>query len=315
MCNSLTSVHILMLVAMPLVSALLLVRWSVHVWGNWMQPLLVWQRAALLLALAAVVMYGGSKTTPKPLLEILTVLRDGTLTDLSGKVASGQQARAIRDFIEQSGAELDVADGVIERARQDCMELIQQLETADYSVAYISLDLPRGVPAEPNHNIMVTFERVEQSGDLLTAHVWFSETPASAVNVHVEYSIVDGQWGLLAPLSNSFPNTEQVNGIACYVYEYTVPQAIVGVPLKPQYEIEFGGFAEGQWLSVPESGVVVEVDDVPHVPYTGWDDFEIGDDLLRVRSVGGIAVEAVYNGVVYKGGLPKTQGGNEEVEI
>lgn len=315
MCNNITSVHVVILLALPVFSVAMLLRWSLRIWGNWMKPFLVWQRMAFLLALAAVVMYGGSKTTPKPLLEILTVLRDGTLVDLSGKVASGQQARAIKAFIEQIDDELSVADGVIEQARQDCMELIQQLETADYSVAYISLDLPRGVPAEPNHNIMVTFERVEQSGDLLTAHVWFSETPASAVNVHVEYSIVDGQWGLLAPLSNSYPDTEQVNGIDCYVYEYEIPQSIVGVPLKPQYEIEFGGFAEGQWLSVPESGVVVEVDDVPHVPYTGWDDFEIGDDLLRVRSVGGIAVEAVYNGVVYKGGLPKTQGENGAVEI
>lgn len=279
-----------------------------------MQPLLVWQRTALLLALAAVVMYGGSKTTPKPLLEILTVLRDGTLTDLSGKVASGQQARAIKSFIEQIDDELDIADGVIEQARLDCIALTNQLATADYSVAYISLDLPRGIPSEPNHNIMVAFERVEQSNDLLTAHVWFSETPATNVNVHIEYSIAEGQWTLLAPLSNSYPDTEQVNGIDCYVYEYEIPQSIVGVPLKPQYEIEFGGFTEGQWLSVPESGVIVDIDDVSYVPYTGWDEFEDGDDLLRVRSVGGIAVEAVYNGITYKGGLPKTQE-NGAVEI
>jgi hypothetical protein len=314
-CNNITSVHVVILLALPVFSVAMLLRWSLRIWGNWMKPFLVWQRAALLLALAAVVMYGGSKTLPQPILELLTILRDGTLVDLSGKVASGQQARAIKAFIEQIDDELSVADGVIEQARLDCVALTNQLETADYSVAYISLDLPRGIPSEPNHNIMVAFERVEQSSTLLTAYVWFSETPVTNVNVHVEYSIAEGIWALLSPLSNSYPDTEQVNGIDCYVYEYEIPQSIVGVPLKPQYEIEFGGFTEGQWLSVPESGVVVDVDDVSYMPYTGWDEFEDGEDLLRVRSVGGIAVEAVYNGITYKGGLPKTQGENGAVEI
>ncbi|NLV87731.1 MAG: hypothetical protein GX025_11035 [Clostridiales bacterium] len=313
--NEFRLAYIIIMLAVPICGAAMLLRWSLHRFGNWLSPLLVWQRVAVLMVIAAVVSYGGSKPLPQPILEILVLMRDGTLKDISGRVASGQQARAIRDFLDQSGAALNVADGVIEQARQDCIALTNQLATADYSVAYISLDLPRGVPTEPNHNIMVSFERVEQSGDQLTAYVWFSEVPATNVNVHVEYSIADGQWRLLAPVSNSFPDTQPVNGIDCYVYEYAIPQSIVGVPLKPQYEIEFGGFAEGQWLSVPESGVVVEVDDISYMPYTGWDEFADGDDLLRVRSVGGIAVEAVYNGIIYKGGLTKTQGGNEGVEI
>ena len=47
---------------------------------------------------------------------------------------------------------------------------------------------------------------------------------------------------------------------------------------------------------------MVESGGVEHLPYTGWDDYSAGEDSLLVRYVGGIAVEAVYQGEPIKGG-------------
>ena len=301
--NELNPASIIIVLAVPIWCAAMLVRWSLHRFGNWLKPLLVWQRVAVLAIFSAVVLYGGSKAVlPTSIKELLVVLADGSLKDLSGRVASGAQARAVNAYIQQSGGIVTAADGVIEQARQDCIALTNQLATTDYSVAYIALDLPRGIPSEPNHNIMVSFERVEQTASNLTAYVWFSEAPATNVNVCVDYSLAAGQWSGLEAITNSYPQTYTVGSVECYKYCYEISPSIRGTPLRPQYEVEFGGYAPGQWLSVPESGVVVEVDGVQHLPYTGWDEYADGEDVLRVRYVGGIAVSAIFNGEEYKEG-------------
>lgn len=301
--TELNPAYIVLMLAVPIWGAAMLVRWSLRCWGNWLSPLLVWQRVSVVAIFSAMVLYGGSKAVvPQSIKELLVVLADGSLKDLSGRVASGVQARAVGEYIEQSDRIVTAADGVIEQARLDCIALTNQLASMDYSVAYISLDLPRGTPAEANHNIMVSFERVAQTTSNLTAYVWFSEAPVTNVNVHVDYSLAAGQWTGLKAVTNSYPQTYTVGSVQCYQYVYEIPAGIAGTPLKPQYEVEFGGYDVGQWLSVPESGVVVEVAEEEYLPFTGWDDYSTGTNSVLVRYVGGIAVEAIVNGESIKGG-------------
>ena len=306
MYNEANHAAILLALALP---ALLLVVAAVKSYSRWRGTLArwpAWQRALAVVGVGVAVMFGGDKpgpiTPPQDILEILTLRADGSLRDLSGKIAPGIQAKAVSDYIGASAQIVSAADAILDQARLDCVALTNQILTADYSAAYIALDLPRGTPVETNHNIMISFERVEQTSTNLTAYVWFSEAPATNVTVNVEYSLAEGAWSTLPPVTNSFPSTYSISGVDCYRHCYSIPDGISGTPLRPQYEVEFGGYASTQYLSVPESGVVVESGGVEHLPYTGWDDYSAGEDTLLVRYVGGIAVEAVYQGEPIKGG-------------
>lgn len=291
-----------------LVPVTLLLIWAVKGGAAWahdiMRKLSIRQRIVAVAALCVIVGYGGDKPNPQPpemVLELLTVLRDGSLTDRSGTVVSGSQAVALDAFAGEAWRIAAALSNVVESARASCVALTNRLAFADYSAAYVSLDMPRGVPADPNHNIMVGFEKVSQTPTNLTAWVWFSELPSTNVDVRVQYSVADGVWAQLASVANSWPATEAINGVDCVRYCYAIPAGIAGTPLRPQYEVEFGGYAAAEYLSVPESGVTVQVGEAEHLPYTGWDTYGDGEDALQVRYVGGIAVEARQAGIEYTG--------------
>lgn len=269
----------------------------------YLRGLSLWQRVAVSLLCLLIIGYGGGKPDPQPitsLYQLLTVRKDGKLMDLSGRVASGTVAAAMDAFAIEAAQIASALSNVVEDARGQCDALTNQLAGADYTAAYIALDLPRGTPAATNHNIMAGFERVQQTATNLTAWVWFSEMPATNVAVRVQYSIAEGQWEHLVPVSDSWPDTEAVAGVECIRYLYEIPSSIAGVPLKPQYEIEFGGYEPGEYLTVPAEGVTVQTPEAEYLPYTGWDTYGEGEDALEVRYIGGIAVEAIWQGKSYK---------------
>lgn len=296
---------ILIALAVPLLAIVVAVVKSHSVWRRKLAAWPKWQQALAVVGVGVAVMFGGDKpgpvTPPQDIVELLTIRFDGSLRDLSGTVASGVQARSVLDYIAASSNLVHAADVVIEQARLDCIALTNQLLTTDYDIAYLGLDLPRGTPSETNHNILVSFQRVEQSGSQLDALVWFSEMPTTNVNVFAEYSLAEGVWTSLQPTTNFWPDTETVDGVECVRYRYDIPAGVVGTPLKPQYEVAFGGYRADQYLSVPETGVVVDVGGLEHLPYTGWDDYSEGTNSVLVRYVGGIAVEAIINGMSIKG--------------
>ena len=247
--NALPIGIVLIGLAVPLVVLAILVVKSSHVWQRHLAGRPWWVKAAAVGCLGVAVLWGGGKgpvvIIPQALVEILTVRPDGVLGDLSGRVVPGVQAQAVADYIEASAGLVDAADGVIEQARLDCIALTNQLLTADYQIGYLSLDLPRGTTTQTNHNIMVTFQRVEQSAETLDALVWFSEMPSTNVNVYAEYSIRDGVWSTLSPVTNYWPATEIVDGVECVRYRYAIPSAINGTPLKPNYEVSFRRLSAG----------------------------------------------------------------------
>lgn len=239
---------------------------------------------------------------PSPrFLQLLSTDSDGNVKDLSGTVASGISAASLTQLNNESAQITEAALTVTTNAEARCIALTNQILHADYDIAYIALDLPRGTPAETNHNIMVSFEKVTQTPTNLTAWVWFSEMPATNVDVTIEYSLNGTDWPQLDSATNFFPATEMVGAVPCVKYVYEIPTEISGTPLKPQYDISFGGYQADQYLSVASDGVVVSTNGVECLPFTGWDDYSSGTNSLAVRYVGGIAVEAIYDGISLKG--------------
>jgi hypothetical protein len=289
---------------LPLTLLIIALAKSSRAWRKFLAGRPWWHKAGIVALFAVAALVGGEKpgpVVPPEIIEILTRRADGSLTDLSGQIASGVQAQAVQDYLSASAMLVTAADGVVSNAAVQCVTLTNQLLQADYDIAYVTLDLPRGTPAETNHNILVSFQRVEQSLTNLDALVWFSEMPSTNVNIFVEYSIAEGVWGTLPPVTNFWPATETVDGVECVRYRYEIPSGISGTPLKPQYEVAFGGDQADQYLSVPETGVVVSTNGVDCLPFTGWDNYSSGTNSLLVRYVGGIAVEAVQDGVSITG--------------
>lgn len=291
---------------LPLTVLLIATVKGANIWRQTLATQPWWIKVGAVIALFVVSIIGGVKPGPQPpaeILEMLTLRSDGSLGDLSGRVVSGVQAKALVDYVAESSNIVQAADTIIAQARIDTIGLTNQLLSLDYDIGYLSLDLPRGTPADTNHNIMIAFQRVEQSADTLDALVWFSEMSETNVNVFVEYSLAEGIWESLPAITNYYPATETVDGVECIRYRYAIPDHIAGTPLKPNYEITFGGWQAGQYLSVPEQGIVVSTNGVNCLPYTGWDDYSSGLDTVLVRYIGGIAVEAITNGVTIKGGI------------
>jgi len=230
---------ILISLAVPLFALVVAVVKSHAIWRGKLAAWPKWQQALAVVGVGVAVMFGGDKpgpiTPPQDIVELLTMRFDGSLRDLSGTVASGVQARSVLSYIEQSSNIVHAADAVIEAARLECIALTNELLSTDYDVAYLGLDLPRGTTTATNHNVLVSFQRVEQSGSQLDALVWFSEMPTTNVDVFAEYSIAEGTWATLSATTNFWPSTETVDGVECVRYRYNIPAGVVGTPLKPQY--------------------------------------------------------------------------------
>lgn len=259
----------------------------------------------VLVVVCAVISQPSAKSKgwiPSPrFLQLLSTDSDGNVKDLSGTVASGVSAASLTQLNAESAQITEAALTTITNAEARCIALTNQILTANYDAAYIALDLPRGTPAETNHNIMVSFEKVSQTSTNLTAWVWFSEMPDTNVEVAVEYTLDGIDWPKLDPITNFFPTTEIIGSVACVKYVYSIPAGISGTPLRPEYEVSFGGYQADQYLSVASDGVVVSTNGVDCLPYTGWDNYSSGTNSLAIRYVGGIAVEAIYDGITMKG--------------
>jgi hypothetical protein len=282
---------------------------------NDLKKLPVSAKAGLAIMLIWATYVGGDKEGQSPasqrISQLVVALSGGGLNDPSGVIGTATQLAAIQMFNEETAAIVAAASNVIASASSDYAAMTNQLASTNLSVAYIGYDLPRAAPpVTTNHNITATIVRTAQNAatNTLSAWVYFSEAPTTNVNVLLQASVAANVWSELVPITNSYPATTTIDSLPCIRYDYTIPTGMRGVPLKPETDLQFGGFNAGQYLRVPVSGVVVETNGVATTPYTGWDYAhpEPWGTNLAVRYVGGVAIEARVRGTNYTGVI--TQG-------
>ena len=281
---------------------------------NQIKQLPVAAKAALAIMLCWATYLGGTKEQSPAfgrISQLVVALSGGGLDDPSGVIGTATQLAAIQMFNEETAAIVAAASNVIYNALGEYAAMTNQLASTNLSVAYIGYDLPRAAPpVTTNHNITATIMRTAQnsSTNTLSAWVYFSETPSTNINVFLQASVSEGVWSELVPVTNSYPATTTIDTLPCIRYDYTIPTGMRGVPLKPETDLQFGGYTIGQYLSVPAQGVVVETNGVATTPYTGWDYVHPAPwgTNLAVRYVGGVAIEARVRGTNYTGVI--TQG-------
>lgn len=297
--------------ALPIIGLLLLLAWLLVYGaerGLWSFAALRRLPAHTLVALSLLMvwgtLYGGTKSAPRvALAQFVTALRSGGILDASGRIAAAAAAAAVAAVADESAGIVAAASNSVAEAQATFDGLADGLTNRVYTTAYIALDLPRAeAHSHTNHNIAATIERLEcVDGSNLVAWVWFSEEPAIAPQLAFDASVAEGASVRLVSITNTYPDTVEIDGVPCISYRMDVPAAMRGVPLRPNYELEFGGPSDP--LIVPAGGVLVETNGVLHLPFTGWDlahPEPWGADLA-VRYAGGIAVEAVWRGTNYAG--------------
>jgi hypothetical protein len=232
---------------------------------------------------------------PGHAMQYVTALRDGRIIDPSGLVSRTTELAVIDAYNAESDAIVAAATQAVVSAQYQFDEASNLITGSVRKVWYISSDLPRVDPqVHTNANIAATVERTRQSADgsVLSQWVWFSEQPATNPTVVAEIDIGAG-WLRLTSVTNTYPDTEDVGGVPCVRYDYLVPEGARKVVFWPRYELGFG--SEAAPLIVPRAGIVVTVGQTQYYPFTG-DDWLLTN--LLVRTSGGVAYEAVLNGVV-----------------
>lgn len=253
---------------------------------------------ALLLAAAAI---GGDKSPAlRHIASLVTALRGGALLDPSGRIGAAASVAASREIASLSGGIIGAASQTVADAQSQFDAAAWTLTNRTLTVAYLAADLPRAwAGIHTNGNIAATIQRVRQDGATnLLAWVWFSEEPAVQPQVSISYSVEDGVWAYMPGVTNSYPDTVDVDGVPCIEYRYEIPAPYRGTVFRPDYELAFGGASAGDYLTVPVGGVVVATNGVECLPYTGTDAYSAN---LSVTYKGGIAVSAVWHGTNYTG--------------
>jgi len=228
-------------------------------------------------------------------MQFVTSLMDGRIIDPSGLVTRTTELAVIEAYNAESAAIVQAATQAVVEAQYQFDDATLLITGSVRKVWYIASDLPRVDPqVHTNANIAATVERTRQSADgsVLSQWVWFSEAPATNPTVVAEID-VGGGWLRLASITNTYPQTEDIGGAPCVRYDYLVPEDARKVVFWPRYELGFG--SETAPLIVPRAGIVVTSGGTPHYPFTG-DDWLLTN--LLVRTSGGVAYEAVLNGVV-----------------
>lgn len=265
------------------------------------------KRWAVAAAILAAIYVGGTKPDQpagRRVAQLVMVMNDGTVVDPSSVLGRAVQIAAIEAFNEETAIIISNANMIVAAALDDYAMLTNQIAHADYSVAYLGYDFPRANPPETtNHNITATIERVSApGGETLSTWVYFSSQPETNVNLHLQASLAQDTWVDLEPVTNTWPVTEAVGALACIRYDYSIPNGMIGVPLRPHYDVLFGGPGEGQYLNVPDTGVIVSVGETDYAPFTGCDATNAAPfEMLAVEYLGGIAIKATAYGTNYAG--------------
>lgn len=265
-------------------------------------------RLLLVLPVTVALMVGGTKGpwgyASARVSQFITALRSGLVIDDSGVVARFAETEAIRYFNEESQSIIDAAHDSVTDSVARITALGVALTGTPYTCAYIAADLPRADPHQhTNHNVAATIERVDSTGSVVRLWVWFSEEPFERPNLKFQASVADNVWINMSAITNSWPNTETVNGIACVRYDFAMPGGMSGTPLRPTYELSWGGYGTNDYLIVPAGGVLVSTNNVETLPRSGWVrswPAPWGTNLA-VRFAGGVAIEANWMGTNYVG--------------
>lgn len=269
-----------------------------------------WRRkVAALLFMTIACVCGADKVpvvpTPDEIIRyIVLALRGGGILDPSGTIATKTEMMALQEAQKETSR-------IQETARTNLLELAKTIDgtkfsTNEISTAFVFADWPRMIPGENvSTNLSGVIEKMENvdGGTNLNVYVYFSQAIASAPTLSWQVQISETDYVQMATVSNSYPATVEVReGVRCYVYKVSVPEALRGYVMRPGYELEFGGPNAEEYFGVSSYGIsVTDGSGVEHLPVYGKRSVTIGGETLELGIDGGVVTCAKWRGEYWWG--------------
>lgn len=258
------------------------------------------------LIVATFTWFAASKYGPDPEREeirtwILWALNTGVIKDPTGSLATKAEADTVQAFANHYASIACQTTSNLNAHLNVLFNLTNNIKQK--TVAYIAGDIPRSMPnTVTNHNLCATMEATAPiSLSTQKIYVWYSDALASAPITVFDACYSATERYRLRSITNSYPNTVNINGAECVTYTVEVPEKYQGVPLRPVYTLQFGGSQPEEYLSISRLGVSVTVDGQEYMPKTGTNTIMLGDAPLTLIMDGGIVIEAIWHGTNYVG--------------
>lgn len=258
------------------------------------------------LIVATFTWFAASKYGPDPEREeirtwILWALNTGVIKDPTGSLATKAEADTVQAFANHYASIACQTTSNLNAHLNVLFNLTNNIKQK--TVAYIAGDIPRSMPnTVTNHNLCATMEATAPVDlSIQNIYVWYSEALASAPITVFDACYSPTEKYRMRSITNSYPDTVNINGAACVVYQVEVPEKYRGVPLRPIYTLQFGGSQPGEYLSISRLGVSVTIDGLEYMPSTSTNTIMLGDAELTLIASAGIFTEAIWHGTNYVG--------------
>lgn len=257
------------------------------------------------LLLGSIIMVGWTKGPAvgrKHILQFVTALNDGRIVDESGLVVLCTEQQTVAAFADLSVAIANAASQTVVSAAGEFGAVAQLVTNIERKVIYIQSTLPRTDPYQGviNHNISGFIARTSMSEDrsVVSRYIWYSAQPLVAPTVACVVDVGGGDIKLCA-ITNTFPQTVEVDGIECVRYDYAVPETLRSVVYFPDTELSFGD--KNTPLEVGIDGVSVDIEGETHLPFKGTDSYF--DGRVQVEYAGGMATKVYIDGAAVTNGV------------
>lgn len=248
---------------------------------------------------AAIIMTGWTKgpvvsPASRHISQYVLALITGGIRDDSGVVAEQTQLNTVNAFIDLSEAILDDCSNQFVNAAAQFDLLEDKLTNDPPPVAYIQSFFPREDPyvSLQNHNLAVLAMQQTTVSNTLSRWIYFSDQLAAEPTLYCEADVGGGYLRLNA-VTNTYPNTELIDGIPCVRYDYRLPAGMLGVVFSPDFDLRFGSEQNG--LQIGSGGLeMIDFAEVSHMGSDTW--ITICDGRVEVLHKGGVAVRLKIDG-------------------
>jgi hypothetical protein len=234
--------------------------------------------------------------------QFITALSGGGIVDGSGLVVTSTEEETVAAFADLTVEIASAASQTVVDASDDFAEVATLVTNTERKVIYIQSTLPRTDPTQglTNHNISAFVMRTSMSADqaVISRYVWYSAAPLVGPAVVCVVDVGGGDT-TLSEVTNTFPDTVEIDGIDCVRYDYAVPEGLRNVVFWPDQEFTFG--SDDNPLEVGIDGVSVDVGEDTSLPFSGTDSYFKG--RVDVVYSGGIATKVYIDGAAVTNGV------------
>lgn len=255
---------------------------------------------------AAIMMLGWTKgpivdPSRRHLSQFVMALVTGGIRDDSGVIAEQTQLNTVDAFIQLADNMLVAASNRFVEAGSRIDTLKVQLTNNPPPVVYIQSFYPREDPyvSLTNHNIAVLAMRQSTTSNVLSRWIYFSNELANEPVLYAEAD-VGGGYARLTEITNTYPDTVQIDGAPCVRYDYQLPPSLVNVVLSPDFDLRFGSLENG--LQIGPGGLeMIDSSSASHMGTDGW--ITLCDGRVQVLHAGGVAVRVKIDGQTVTNGV------------